>query len=72
LLTITHGLVGSVSECCGPGTAADGGGAAADDVAAGDVVGVGVADGLLAGEPDGAAAAVGVGPGVDPGVPDGV
>ena len=25
LLTITHGLVGSVSECCGPGAVADGG-----------------------------------------------
>ncbi|WP_346780747.1 hypothetical protein [Arthrobacter sp. ES3-54] len=75
-----------MSECCGPGAAAeggcaaaDGGCAAADGGTADDVAGVGVADALLAGEPDGAATAVGVappvpgtGPGDDPGVPDGV
>jgi hypothetical protein len=79
LLTITHGLVGSVSECCGPGAAAEGGCAAADGGTADDVAGVGACDGVLAGEPDGAAAALGVappvpgvGPGVDPGMPDGV
>src|SRR4249919_4236842 len=30
LLTITHGLVGSERECCGPGAVADGGCAAAE------------------------------------------
>ncbi len=35
LLTTTHGLVGSVSECCGPGAAADGGGAALGRVGVG-------------------------------------
>jgi len=68
--------VGSVSECCGPGAVADGGRAVADG-GTGDGVGVAVADGLLAGETDGAAVAIGValpvpGPGDDPGMPDGV
>src|SRR6478672_4840616 len=63
LLTITHGLLGSERECCGPGAAADGGradaeGGTADDVAG---VGVGVADGLLVGVPPSM-------PGVRPGV----
>ena len=83
LLTITHGLVGSVSECCGPGAVADGGCAAADGGravvdggTADDVAGAGAADGVLEGEPDGAATSPGVafpvpGPGDDPGVPDG-
>ncbi|MFE4227517.1 hypothetical protein ACFRJ8_06500 [Arthrobacter sp. NPDC056886] len=73
-----------MSECCGPGAAAEGGRVAADGGTvdggtADDVAGVGVADGVLAGESDGAATAVGValpppvpGPGEDPGVPDGV
>jgi hypothetical protein len=79
LLTITHGLVGSVSECCGPGAAAEGGRAVADGGTADDVAGWAVADGVLEGEPDGAATAVGfappvpgTGPGDDPGVPGGV
>jgi hypothetical protein len=86
LLTITHGLVGSERECCGPGAAADGGRAAADGgtgvavvvacVAAGVLSGTG-ADDEPAGGADAAAAAVGVElavpvPGVGPGVPDGV
>jgi hypothetical protein len=82
-LTITHGLVGSERECCGPGAAADGGRAAADgDAVDGACVAAGVASGTgaddeLAGGVDAAAAAVGVElpvavPGVGPGVPDGV
>jgi hypothetical protein len=80
LLTITHGLVGSERECCGPGAAAEGGRAAddggtADGVCAAVVVLSGTgADDELAGGVD-AAAAVGVElpvPGVGPGVPDGV
>jgi hypothetical protein len=78
LLTTTHGLVGSESECCGPGAAADGGRAAADGGTADDVAGVGVSDPELPAGFD-AAAAVGVAvpvpgarSGVGPGVPDGV
>jgi hypothetical protein len=84
LLTITHGLVGSESECCGPGAAAEGGCAAAEggcaaaaDGTADDVAGVGVADGEPAAELDAVAAVFGVAlpepvAGVGPGVPDGV
>jgi hypothetical protein len=84
LLTITHGLVGSVSECCGPRAAADGGafaGAAFDDGAATGVGGVPAAvvlSGTVAadggfGELDAAAAAAAAGdpvrtPGLSPGV----
>ena len=81
LLTITHGLVGSESECCGPGAAAEGGRAAADG---------GTADGVCAAErcfperaptvclPAGStprrrrSASNCQVPGVGPGVPDGV
>ncbi|WP_308197241.1 hypothetical protein [Arthrobacter humicola] len=85
-MTITHGLVGSERECCGPGAAADGGRAAADggtgDAADGACAAAVVlsgtgADDELGGGVDAAAAAVGVElpvpvPGVGPGVPEGV
>ena len=86
LLTITHGLVGFVSECCGPGAAADGGDAAADGgaavaegaaaAAAGDAGVAGAAVALAgSGEPDAEAAADCAAlplPGVGPGVGPGV
>ncbi|WP_026537597.1 hypothetical protein [Arthrobacter sp. 9MFCol3.1] len=80
-MTITHGLVGSERECCGPGAAAEGGRAAADGGTGDAVAGASGADGVedsgagLVGGGFDAAAAVGVAlpvPGGGPGVPDGV
>jgi hypothetical protein len=73
LLTITHGLVGSVSECCGPRAEADGGafGGAAFDGGAAAGVGGGAAAVVLSGMVAADAATVGAPvpiPGLSPGV----
>ncbi|WP_442852617.1 hypothetical protein [Arthrobacter sp. 131MFCol6.1] len=52
-MTITHGLVGSERECCGPGAVADGGSAAAEG-------GCALADGGMADAVDGACVTEGV------------